>query len=306
MHFLIKDRLSEQGKKRSPDGLLLDSSAPALLKLLKLMSGCVDIFNKNQDTELVCKAKVNYFQEDFRSFGSYFHSRFPSLLSPELSSKDLEKFILAKQHENRKFYEAILSDTIHLIALREQEKHTASFVLTYRLLERISYAFPLIYTSKTNDFLKTYDNLKKMLAKKDSKGELGFFRAFIHETINDKSLLQNYIELPLSDLKAHHQEDVYKALQDIVDEKIIDSSSIFPDTLSIKYPEMGSFIITLRNGCFHNLNGFVATNNLDSSKIYDFDDLFKVVTPYCVHWIATIVLHIVRENIDSYLMNTQT
>lgn len=69
-----------------------------------------------------------------------------------------------------------------------------------------------------------------------------------------------------------------------------------PTVISIKFCEMGSFITTVRNRFFHNMNG--GPKNLDSHSIVDSDAFFELLNRQCVAWLATIFLDIVGHHMS--------
>lgn len=91
---------------------------------------------------------------------------------------------------------------------------------------------------------------------------------------------------------------MFKEVKSVIESKIIHGDTVEPDKLSIKYLEMGSFIITLRNRFFHYLNG--GAKNIDSSEIVDSDKLFSIVNPVSMYWLAMIFLGILTHGLNEH------
>lgn len=66
---------------------------------------------------------------------------------------------------------------------------------------------------------------------------------------------------------------------------------------------MGSFIITLRNRFFHNLNG--GAKNIESNNIVDSDELFSFINPMAMHWIAMVFLQVTSYSLSEFQKHRQ-
>jgi hypothetical protein len=172
--------------------------------------------------------------------------------------------------------------------------HTSSFVFLYRALEHVSYAFPLIYASKTNDFLKTYKFLKELMTGDRNAGELGFFKIFLQTVYKDDALAESSIDFTISVETERQRVEIYELLEKLCSAEMIDPATEKPRILSIKYLEVGSFFITVRNRFFHFMSGGAA--NIETTEIEDVDMMFSVLNKVFLHWLATILLAIVSNS----------
>lgn len=178
-----------------------------------------------------------------------------SKLPFENKSKSIDKDFISLLNENKtnriifensEFYELIILEFLQCFYHIKQQNGIASFMHLYRILERISYALPLIYAKSTNNFTKTYELLKKFFANSDCHtGELSFFKNSLKHILDDMES-----QFPF-DLKFNVQ------LKSWLGNYILDNHSISNNQITFNLPteKLLDLIVSLRNGLFHSLSG---------------------------------------------------
>ncbi|WP_201620451.1 hypothetical protein [Psychrobacter maritimus] len=299
--FSYSDNLSKQVYLQLPDSLKLTGDSDSeLLLILRLLSGNVELTHNYSN--IAIKSRVNYFSGDLVRLRNW-KKDFPVLFSEDTTAEDLSIFVQNTKYINRSFYSVILAEISHFILHTKKGAHTSAFIYIYRILEKISYAFPLIYTSKTQDFLKSFDKLKELMVGDKEKKELGFFKKFIDILYKNDSLSDTSIDINLNPNDSSVREQMFKSLKEVIDSSIIHEDSTEYYMLAIKYTDMGSFIITLRNRFFHNLNG--GAKNIESNKIVDSDELFSFINPMAMHWIAMVFLQVTSYSLSEFQKHRQ-
>jgi hypothetical protein len=294
--FSYSDKLSQRVYTQLPQHLRLTGDRDSeLLLILRLLSGNVELTHNYSDS--VIKSRVNYFSGDLVLVDNW-KREFPVLFSEDTTAEDLSIFIQNTKYVNRSFYSAILAEISQFILHTKRGSHTSAFIYVYRILEKISYAFPLIYASKTQDFLRSFGQLKELMVGDKEKKELGFFKAFINMLYKDDSISDTSIDIKLNSNEPLVREQMYKSLKEVIDNSIIHEDSNEYDMLAIKYTDMGSFIINVRNRFFHNLNG--GAKNIESDKIVDSDELFSFINPMAMHWIAMVFLQVTAYSLSEF------
>jgi hypothetical protein len=294
--FSYSDKLSKRVHSQLPQHLRLTGDRDSeLLLILRLLSGNVELTHNYSDS--VINSRVNYFSGDLVRADNW-KKEFPFLFSEDTTAEDLSIFIQNTKYINRSFYSAILAEISQFILHTKRGSHTSAFIFVYRILEKISYAFPLIYASKTQDFLRSFGQLKELMVGDKEKKELGFFKAFIKMLYKDDSLSDTSIDIKLNSNESQVCEQMYKSLKEVIDKSIIHEDSNEYDVLAIKYTDMGSFIINVRNRFFHNLNG--GAKNIESDKIVDTDELFSFINPMAMHWIAMVFLQVTAYSLSEF------
>ena len=97
---------------------------------------------------------------------------------------------------------------------------------------------------------------------------------------------------------------MFMEMKRVLDDRIIHEATIDYENISINYCDMGSFIITIRNRFFHNMNG--GANNIKSDQIVDSDLFFKSINDLSIQWISNVLLGIVAHSIAEFqtVLNT--
>ncbi|MEZ8715901.1 hypothetical protein AB6D81_07890 [Vibrio splendidus] len=294
--FGYKDNLPARISRQLPEKLkILDDRDPEILLILRLLSGNVELTHNY--TNKTIKSRVNYFSSDLSSFRNW-KNEFPTYFSEDINSEDLALFIDNTKYMNRNFYSVILSEVSQFILHTNRKSHTSAFIYIYRILEKISYAFPLIYTSKTQDFQQSFNKLKELMVGDGEKKELGFFKTFIDMLYRDDSISDTSVDIEFSASNNDVKKQIFREVKRVTPGDAIHVDTDAPDMLSIKYCEMGSFIISVRNRFFHNLNG--GAKNIESNKIVDSDELFSFINPMAMYWIAMVFLEVVSFSLSEY------
>lgn len=256
------------------------------------------------------KIKHNFSQQEFDQTTDYFDlananagltpiERLRQYISQEYTTDELGAIFKNRKflHQNQLFFERLKNEFSNYYFYENKQSHTTAFAYLYRILETISYAFPLIYAAKTEDFKGTYTFLKECLAGGKEKGELGFFKSFIKVVFETDPLFESSININIiadtEDLQQVFFDSFKKACSD---ESIYADDTDEPRILSVKFPEYSSFIICLRNRFFHLFNS--GQPNLQSDDIIDADHFFKLVNKQTANWISLVLLEILKHNIS--------
>jgi hypothetical protein len=296
--FLYSENLPQRILTQLPDKLKISGDKdPALLLILRLLSGNVEL--KHNFSNKKVKSRVNYFSSDLSSFNNW-KIEFPNLFSEDVKASDISIFINNTKYKNKVFYSGILSELSQFILHEKNRSHTSAFIYIYRILEKISYAFPLIYASKADDFRNSYQNLQLLMGgeKSKDKGELAFFKTFIINLYQGDSIQDTSVDININVSNSDVQKQMFQSLRLILSDSMVHSDSIEFNKLSINFCEMGSFIVTVRNRFFHNKNG--GHKNLDSNFIVDSDKLFSFINPMAIHWLAMVFLQITTYSLSEF------
>lgn len=291
--FVYSECLCQRTLNRIPERLKVSGqNDPELLLIVRLLSGEIKLEHIRSSKKVT--QRENYFSSDLKGYSQHWDRLFPKLIADDYTAEQFSVFVEATKLNNKKFYKNILSELSYYFYYQAKDAHSSAFVFLYRALEHVSYAFPLIYVSKTNDFSKTYGFLKKLMGGDKDTGELGFFKSFIKTVYKDDSIKESSIDFQILLSTESEQTKVYNLLESLCKGDMIAESTDKPRKLSIKYMEVGSFLITIRNRFFHFMNG--GAKNIESSNIEDIDVLFSLVNKKFLYWLSTLLLAVLTHN----------
>lgn len=295
--FEFFDRLPEVAILKLPVALkVAGDNDPDVLILIRMLSGNLGI--RYASDGRVVKQTVNYFSPDFKSMGGKWSSKFSALVGEEVLPEDVAKYIQSRRFINKSFYREIIYELVNFFLHKSRRSHTSAFIYLYRLLERISYCFPLIYVSMTEDFKKSYTEVKSFFGDSKDKDEKGFFKTFIDTIFKEDDILQTTVDFGF-EVTGGGVEDASRlctAVKRVLHGKEFRKEALRETEISIDYKNVGSFVIAVRNGFFHNLS---KQNNLDPEALRDSDVLFELINDKCLGWIASIFLAVFSHNMST-------
>ncbi|ENF3463123.1 hypothetical protein SM871_004157 [Yersinia enterocolitica] len=264
-----------------------------LLHLIRVLSGTVSIIH-NYDGKKI-QHRVNYLDGDFKVSFLDWHEKFPFIISEDTDIQDVAEYIDATKFTNVKFYENILSEVSQFILHTGRGSHTSAFIYVYRILEKISYAFPLIYCQQTSDYLRSFSQLKDMMIGDKDKSELGFFKVFINNLFEESDLKLTSINIIMNAPNDVIQEKMFSAMFNVCSPQVLNENTDRPRMLAINFCDFGSFIISIRNRFFHYKN---EGGNIDSNSVVDSDSFFECINKYALQWLGGVFITILTHNMS--------
>lgn len=222
----------------------------------------------------------------------------PKYISDTFTLKDLSDVLSDKKviYRNKNFFESLNNEFSNFYFHTSKENHTVAFLHLYRILEFISYSFPVMYAASTKDFSKSFDILKTLFSGDKDKGELKVFKDFIEVVMSvEKEYKRLSIDINIvSDLEEYN-ERIYNTIIKICDKGIFEESkNIKNSKISIKFPEFSSFIITIRNRFFHLKNS--QDNNIQSVDIVDSDFFFSLINNKCAYFLSLVTFVVIKKS----------
>jgi len=207
-----------------------------------------------------------------------------------IPQKELDQH-LRRNLKQEGYYKDLVAEVILALWRMKTREHTLAFIHIYRLLERISFAFPVVYAARSTDFKAAYTVLREYIGGGTDKGELGFFKKFT-ETSIDKLLTGAIAKLDLSPLSSADRPPVYATVKKFLPQTSIHSE--IPD-LAIEFPysEVLDLLVNLRNRFFHFSSNH--TQNISSIDLPVCDHLFENLNEIFLNWLAVIYFEILRD-----------
>lgn len=298
--FTVTDRLvgayqrcAEPTHKLKQSIGYLNAEVSSELVLIRLLigSGSIEYLDSGQKwhalvdySTLGCKTSVCTAKADIDTFLENTHSVDPVALD----------VYLRKGLKHDKFYEELVGELLHYLWRRERGEHTLSFLHVYRFLERISFAFPMLYSARSSDFKAAYTAVQQYFVGGADKGELAFFKRFVEISIEEQ-LRDAKVKFDVSALPASSQARVFKILRRFVNINDIESeqSDVY---FEVKYQVILGLLINLRNRFFHFTSSH--ESNISAVELGDSDLMFSVIAPACMNWLSVIYFEILQQQIE--------
>jgi len=273
----------------------LTNSTPSSYNILRIMIGNACI--TNLDTGI-----SNQIRENFLAKWYEFHEdksleeNLTKILNESFEVEDLKDFFFDARYnlKNKDFFTRLENEFCNFLVYDSKESYTTSFIFLYRILEVISFAFPLIYASRTYDFKHTYGVLREMFASNTggAKGELGFLKSAVQVIFKDSELMATSVDIEL-DEELERNEKIFKAITSVVrDHQVYHSDTVENSKISISFSQVSSFIITIRNRFFHLFNR--GDKNLESHEIIDSDHFFSKINRQLFSWFCVVYVEILK------------
>lgn len=273
------DSLNEVCKIRTRD---------VLTPCLRILSGSVNVTKISNNTEYeldACYFPVLKEIDREKRASSFFQS-----INEGMTEADYEKF--ATKIGNRKFFIALKDELVNFSINQREERYTNAFVHMYRMIEYISYVFPMLYATSAEDFQGTFRVLRNFFSEKNNTAELDFFRKFLEHSI-DETIKEVQIEYNF----CAENEDLQRSMYELAKSKIWKGSpceeSSEGEKLVLKWIDVPGMVICIRNAFFHYANGI--DNTIASAQMPDSDLFFSSINESTMSWFACLFSEVLEK-----------
>ncbi len=260
--------------------------------LIQLVLGKADI--KDLSGNLLFKQDQNYTVLPYRNSGHTSYALLNDFFGVDITrsrGRDACNQFLLKDRRNEFVYSQILNE-ISQYFICNKVSHTEGFVHLYRLLEFMSFCFPMIFASTSMNYKGSFDSLQKYF-KGDTVGELKFFKKFIESLFENDHLTMDYTYSQYIDIT--NISDVESDLGKIVKTDMFNFSG---NTIEFNFSSVIDIFVTIRNRYFHMLVG-QGQNNFYGIK-YDINELFAGLNPAFLSWIVQIFTAIEQHGVKLF------
>jgi len=238
------------------EAIYVNDESSSVFNIFRMLSGTVNI--KDEYSENVSRLSKNYYSLPYEIITEDRPDIILDIFSDssdELSLEELMNTLIKIKRNNKKFYENLESEFVNCIVANENKKYLESFIFLYRILEGMSYSVPLMYTAKSNDFNKSFSELKKFIGKGESEGEIAFFKKFISEIYKGEEFFGSTMDINIDEVEVEDLKSVYYQIyKEKIKEKNILSESE-DDEIKVKFLGFYEFLVEIRNRYFHFLQG---------------------------------------------------
>ncbi len=274
-----------------PQELQISNNTFAETLLIRLLTGTSDFHHitSNRSYKIRSNYSILSYCENNRISSKPVRDCFDSV-----SNDKIINYLKANDRNNKKFNETLLLEATHFLYSKNNKNYISAFVHLYRLLEFISYSFPLIHTSNTNNYFGSFESLKKYFSGDGS--ELKFLIRFIENLFDSKPELNLEAEFSVPGTNTHIRQKLYRSIKHILRSK---NYINYDDTFyqfKVEYKDLIDLIIFIRNRYFHFATGS-GMKNFKSSELIDPDIFFEIIIDNSFNWICRIYFEILLQNI---------
>lgn len=295
--FTISEPEGIQFSGQWDDILRLQDGRPTspLVIVLRALSGNVDLVHMSSGKRRKCRT-VYFSAKKVNSRRPSYPTTLAKWMSEEIAADDVIRYLRHARGVNRTFYAKIAAEICFCLNALDRSNFISAFVNVYRLVEWTSFAFPNIYFSSSEDFLGSYNELKKMMQENANGGELAFFKKSLRTLFRGDPNLEFTYDFKIPSTDAEVCKTILAQVKGMCDNASIPmEAELDSNVFSIGFLEMPAFIITLRNRYFH-YDGS-GRQNIDIDKIRDVDILFETVTDPCLRWFSIVLLRVVARSV---------
>jgi hypothetical protein len=284
LRFESIDALPVQTAARLPVSLQI-ASTPIFYKalLLRLLTGTTEIrCNKTAD---VISQPIDYSTLKWRHNSRITRGILRRAIRP-VGLADYDRSIQQTNSQHFVFYSDIYYEFCAYFFKQHHQNYLSAFVHLYRILERISYAFPLFWAARAKNYERTFETLRKYFS--DPKiGELGVFKKFVPDFM-PTTALQLQLDLNIVSAHADWQRRHYELLLSLLASNVV---AFNPHSqVTMRYENLIDLMITIRNRYFHALTGH--SNSFNAQQMVDFDEFSSFLNPDIANWLAFILFQI--------------
>lgn len=275
--------------------LLVSDESPTAYKIFRLFTGMVKISCEitsrsceiNNDTIALCYSISN---DDFITKIAKYVIEEEDVDSVEWLSNEISKQRL--KYRNVQYFQELYDELCNYYFAVYDNNYVAAFVHEYRMIEYIAYAYPLIYAVRSNDFYMTFGHLKNFV-NNQGKGELSFFQSAINKIFNNNDILSTSFDISLESISNETVKNIYCGILRSYIKPEWQHTSTTDDLFAIKFNQVSSVLIELRNKIFH--HSVNTHNNLLASRLLDMNFFMKLITPTFFNWLSVVYLEVFKS-----------
>lgn len=304
--FVFSDTIANSSVPNRQRSLVIKNvgrnKSTSLIILLRLFVGNVRF--KSFDKRRFILQDIDYLDLNNSRSAIPILEKLKDYLASEITIDELGDIFSDRRfaNSNFNFHRRLLNEYTNFAFHQSQKSFTTAFIYLYRILEMISIPFPSIYLSKMSDFNLAFKFIKDCtsseLTKDNSKGELGVFKTFVHKIFENDPIKDFNIEIKIDSSKfsSEVQKSYYILLKNMSEKALNEAGCTEFENISLKFIEMSSIVINIRNRFFHLFSA--NRHNIDSDEIYNTDTFFELINPHIASWFAVLYFEIVKFSIS--------
>lgn len=294
--FDFKEAIAKNYRSALPSEFKINRNTTYDILVMRILTSSIDIVYKKN-------SKIIKLDTNFTSFPSHVVKRKSSkqiktILHPyDLS--DYARFSRKYYGRNVIFYNNLLQELSFYFLYTNENQHQAAFVNLYRILEYISYSFPLIHSSHFGNYIGSFEAFRSYFT--DAKtSEINFFEKFIENLFRGTGYLSYTSDFDFSHPDSAVANNCYDAFHKLTNSSNWITATRATQTLTIENKHLIRLFKDTRNRYFH--FGVGGQRNIQNTDLKDPDFFFEKINSRYLNWISFIYGTVVRESLDNALL----
>ena len=286
MAFIYKEIIADRYLQFIPNNLNLNKTTFIEAKLIRLLLGTCDI--ENTASNFTIHQRKNYSDAQGTIYSRISSKTLKDCLSP-FTLLEVDSYLNNTKNNNYSLINDLIIEYTYFLINESNENYTSAFVHLYRILEYISYTFPLVHASTSKNYIGTFQSLQSYFLK--DAGELSFLVKFVDKLFENQAILNATTDIQIP------ENNIYRSFKRTIPQNLGNFDDSYQN-LSIKYSKLIEVIISIRNRYFHFSVG--GKRNIKSSEIVDPDQFFKQINEPAINWLTIIYFEVLRFLIDRW------
>jgi hypothetical protein len=291
MPFAYLEVMPPRYLKYLPDSLNLSKSVFVEAKLIRLLLGTID-FNAALEGINISQRK-NYSNARGIENNTLSAKIIRDSFAP-LTIEDLDSYLRKFKNTNYNLHSDILIEISLYFVYKEKGNHVSCFLHLYRILEYVSYSFPLIHSSLSRGYIGTFKALQSYFTKDGS--ELEFIDNFIKKLFDGDPIFGSSIDIDIVGPNAIVQDKIYKSFKTILSGFLTCDDAT--KRITISFSNIIKATIHLRNRYFHFAIG--GQKNIRSTDIQYPDLFFQQINECILNWISIVYFEVLQTSISNW------
>jgi hypothetical protein len=210
-----------------------------------------------------------------------------SFFKDDLSLSDYEKFVRKANAQNEAFYKTLRSELVLCLTSKQRGNFSESFLYLYRILEYISFAIPLMYSTSQSNFKNGFIFIKSLVeAEKD--GHLVILKRSVPTIFKVNNIGGIDAEFSITGRNAAWVAEVRNQFDKRIKASV--AGFEFDDTggstlFRVPFNSVPALIINVRNRAFHYR---MDEPNIDLGALGGIDGICEMLMPELTYWLAVL------------------
>ena len=187
---------------------------------------------------------------------NYCYLGIKSLTKDDLTLEEFFDFVMENSNQyflsnriNNTLFKVLFNELALFFIARAKENHIEAFVHLYRIIEKMSIMFPLLYFKQSSNFKNVYKDVQLLMQKET--GALTFYKNFQETIFSEKAFLDNSIFFNFFVEKEEECRELKLIYENLFNKKSFGISFINNNTLVVPFGRIIDFAVTIRNRYFH-------------------------------------------------------